>query len=204
MHQAKQIELTRRLFDYIDTHTTATFDDAYVQPVAEYIDVQVAQQENDLFFRKSPLCVGMSALLPQPGTFFTHDLGPQPLLMTRDTDGVAHAFLNVCRHRGARVAEACGAKRSFSCPYHAWTYGLDGKIVARPEEHAFAGAPRATHGLTELAMSERDGLLCLIPEPHQSLDLDHHLGALGGELAHYNLAGFHHYKSVTLRRRMNW
>ena len=73
------------------------------------------------------------------------------MLIVRRLDGSLGAFLNVCRHRGARIAEGCGSDkfgsggaRSFSCPYHGWTYGLDGSLVARPEEASFATAEIST------------------------------------------------------------
>lgn len=204
MLQAEQIALGHRLFEYIDTRATAMADGVYHQPVEEYVSPAVAARETEVLFRGQPLCVGMSGLLPEPGAYFTHDLGGLPLLLTRAEDGQARAFLNVCRHRGARVAEACGTGRVFVCPYHAWSYGLDGRLVARPEDAAFEGAPRDAHGLTELPAVERDGLLWVSPRPEGMFDLQAHLGGLGAELESFGLAGFHHYESRVLRRRMNW
>ena len=204
MQHAEQITLAERLFDYIDNASTATVDEIYRQPVSEYICPEVAARERTTFFRNSPLCVGMSSLLPAPGSFFTHDMSGQPLLLTRAADGQFRAFLNVCRHRGARVAEACGQQRSFVCPYHAWNYGLDGALLARPQEQAFSALPRAERGLTQLPAVERDGLLWLIPSTGQTLDLDRHLGLLSSELAAFNLAGFYHYDSRVLTQKMNW
>lgn len=204
MQQAEQIAIGHRLFDYIDNRTTALAGGVYRQPVSEYVSRAVAASEQQALFRTLPLCVGMSGLLPEPGAYYTHDHGGLPLLLTRAEDGRLRAFLNVCRHRGARVAEACGKGRSFVCPYHAWTYGLDGRLVARPEDGAFDGAPRATHGLTALPACERDGLIWVAPQPDGELDLDRHLGGLSSELQGFDLAGFHHYESRVLHRRMNW
>lgn len=204
MRHAEQITLTERLFDYIDNRTTATADRIYEQPVAEYICPDIAAREEQLFFREHPLCVGLSNLLPQPGTYFTHELSGQPLLLTRAEDGKFRAFLNVCRHRGARVAESCGQQRSFVCPYHAWNYGLDGRLIARPEEQAFSTLPRSERGLRELAACESNGLLWVNPKVGKTLDIDTHLGALNDELGAYQLAGFHHYDSRVLTQKMNW
>jgi len=204
MQQTEQIAVAERIFEYIDQHTTAMTNDVYAQPVSEYICPEIAANEHRELFRNGPLCVGMSALLPKPGSYFTHDFSGQPLLVTRAADGLVRAFLNVCRHRGARVAEGCGAQRSLVCPYHAWSYGLDGAVVARPEEHAFAAAPRGQHGLTQLAASERDGLLWVMPQSGAPLELERHLGGLSGQLQAFDLAGFHHFDSRVLQRRMNW
>lgn len=204
MQHAEQVTVAERLFDYIDTRATATASDIYLQSTAEYIDPTFAAAEQQHLFRAMPMCVGLSNLLPEPGSFATHDLSGQPLVLTRALDGEFRAFLNVCRHRGARVAEGCGQRKSFVCPYHAWAFDLEGRLIGRPEEHAFDDAPREAHGLVSVAAVESDGLLWVAPTPDLAIDLDSHLGALGTELAGYGLAGFHHYKTTVLRRRMNW
>ncbi|MGR8920561.1 MAG: aromatic ring-hydroxylating oxygenase subunit alpha [Gammaproteobacteria bacterium] len=204
MEHAEQLALADRLFHYIDERLTAAADEVYAQPVAEYVDPAVAAQEQTQFFRRGPLCLGMSGLLPEPGSYVTHDLSGQPLLLTRAPDGEFRAFLNVCRHRGARVAEGCGRQNAFSCPYHAWRYGLDGRLIARPEDAAFRAVPKGDNGLVPVSAAERDGLLWVVPEAGGRLDVDKHLGALGSEVATFGLADFHHYDSRVLRRRMNW
>lgn len=204
MQHSEQVAVAERLFDYIATRRTAEGEDVYLQAVDEYVNPAVAMRERERLFRGAPLCVGLGGLLPAPGSYAVHDHGGLPLLLTRAEDGVFRAFLNVCRHRGARVAEGCGTQRSFVCPYHAWNFGLDGRLVARPEEQAFSAAPRSTHGLVALPAVERDGLLWVTPSVDGDCDIDAHLQGLGQELAGYGLAGFHHYRSCTLRRRMNW
>src|SRR5437660_629096 len=83
--------------------------------------------------------------------WLTHDWAGVPILLVRRADGSLGAFLNVCRHRGARIVDGCGnSARDFACPYHGWTYGLDGSLIARPDEPSFAAAERATHGLAAL------------------------------------------------------
>lgn len=204
MQQAEQIALGQRLLEYIDSGSTATSDEVYAQPIAEYTSTDIAACEHERLFSCKPLCVGLSGALPRAGSFLTHDFSGRPLLLTRDEQGRFRAFLNVCRHRGARVAEGCGEQRAFSCPYHAWRYGLDGRILARPEEQAFRAVPRETHGLTELPAEERDGLLWIVPDPAATLNAAQHLEGLSEELGAFGLAGFHHYRSTTLHRRMNW
>lgn len=204
MLQTEQISLGRQLLDYIDTRSTAMSADLYRQPVHEYTSTEVAAREQRALFRALPMCMGLSALLPQAGSYQTHDLSGLPIVLTRNEHGQAQAFLNVCRHRGARVAEACGKARALVCPYHAWSYDLDGRLKARPADSAFAGAPPESLGLVRLATTERDGLIWVMPSADTPLDLERHLGALGDELAHFGLADFHHYETRTLTRRMNW
>jgi phenylpropionate dioxygenase-like ring-hydroxylating dioxygenase large terminal subunit len=204
MQRAEQVAIGQRLFDYIDHRTTAMADTVYRQPVREYTCPEIAAEEQRRFFRQRPLCVGMSGLLPEPGAYYTHDLSGLPLLLARAEDGEVRALLNVCRHRGARVAADCGKGRAFVCPYHAWTYGLDGRLVQRPADESFTAAPRERHGLTQLTAIERDGLIWVSPAAGRVFSLDQHLAGLSGELAAFDLAGFHHYESRVLTRRMNW
>jgi len=204
MQRAEQLSVRDQIFTYIDTRTTATVDDIYRQPVDEYISSSIASREHEQLFRSRPLCVGLSGLIPHPGSFATHDLSGLPIILTRGDDGRARAFLNVCRHRGARVAEACGTTRAFTCPYHAWSYNLDGRLVGRPDDAAFGGAPRHEHGLVPLATLEQDGLLWVLPRPETPFDGSAHMHGLNQELAAYDFGAMHHYASRTLHRRMNW
>jgi phenylpropionate dioxygenase-like ring-hydroxylating dioxygenase large terminal subunit len=119
-------------------------------------------------------------------------------------DGSLRAHYNVCRHRGARVAEGCGVTKRFVCPYHAWTYATDGRLAARPDEESFAGMDRATHGLTELPCVERYGLIFARPAPGAGFDVDALLGGLAPELEAYGLDRFVHFKSYDSEWGLNW
>jgi len=204
MHKSQQIAVGRQLFEYIDNRTTAKIDAVYRQPTREYTCPDRAAVERQVFFREFPLCVGMSGLLPGPGAYHTHNLAGLPILLTRGEDSKIRAFLNVCRHRGSRVAEGYGISRSFVCPYHAWTYGLKGDLVSRPEEPSFFGVPRKEHGLTPLPAIEQDGLIWVSPVGGKTFDLNDHLKGLGDELGEFGLANFHHYETRVLSRKLNW
>ncbi len=204
MQHAEQIVVARRLLNFIDTAATALCDAPYAQAVAEYTSPEIAAREQQIFFREQPLCMGLSDDLAAPGTYRTHDLAGVPILLVRDSHGEFKAFLNVCRHRGARVAKDCGEARGFTCPYHAWVYGLDGGLVNRPDEASFAALPRANFGLTALPAVERHGLLWVCPTPGRDFVIEHWLGNLDAELASYGLAGFKHYASRDITRKMNW
>jgi len=204
MQHAEQVTVAKRLLRFIDEASTDLCDSPYVQPVDEYVSPEIAALEQRVFFREQPLCVGLSDDLPAPGSYRTHDVGGVPLLLVRDSEGRFNAYLNVCRHRGARVAEKCGEARGFTCPYHAWVYGLDGALVNRPDEPSFASLPRGEFGLTAVPARERHGLLWVCPSPGRSFDVAEWLGDLDAELASYGFAGFKRYESRELSRSMNW
>ncbi len=204
MQHAEQINVAKRLLQLVETTSTELADAAYSQSVDEYTSSEVAAREQQVFFREQPLCVGLSHDLPAPGTYQTHDLSGVPILLVRDLTGAFKAFLNVCRHRGAQVATGCGEARGFTCPYHAWVYGLNGALLSRPDEASFAALAREDFGLTALPASERHGMLWVCPTPGPVFDLEQWLGPLDSELSGYKLEGFHHYTSRDLTRRMNW
>lgn len=205
MRREDQLAEARKLLAHIDNRTTAVADSVYRNPVADYTSPGQAARERELFFRETPINIGLSALLPEPGSWMTHDYSGVPILLTRRGDGTLGAFLNVCRHRGARVANGCGDKaRDFICPYHGWVYGLDGALIARPEEAAFGAAERATHGLRPLPVAEKYGFIWAGAQPGMRIDVEAMLGGVGADLASYGLDTYHHYETRVLRRQMNW
>jgi phenylpropionate dioxygenase-like ring-hydroxylating dioxygenase large terminal subunit len=205
MHHEQQVRELEKLFHYLDTRTTALADDVYRNPVADYTCVKQAAREREDFFRRGPVMIGLSGLLPNPGDYIALDETGVPVLLVRQKDKSLAAFLNVCRHRGSQVASGCGGGAlSFSCPYHGWTYGLDGALVARPDERSFTAVERASHGLRPLPVVERDGLIWLAATPEARFDVDALLGGLAGEIAGYGLDRYHHYETRVLRRRLNW
>lgn len=158
-------------------------------PVARYLDAaQFADEQRRL--RRWPIAVLPCAQLPRPGDWQAASAHGVPLLLVRDGDGTLRAFINVCRHRGAALADegACGSGRErFVCPYHSWSYGRDGRCIGRPHEADFAHAPRAQSGLVPLPCTERLGLVWVVAQPaadRTSTDFDWHsyFGPLGAEL----------------------
>jgi choline monooxygenase len=101
-------------------------------PWATYVDEAVLAREQEAIFRHAWQYVGHAGQLGCGGSFFAARVGDVPVVVTRDGEGELRALLNVCRHRGSLVAEGAGERESLQCPYHAWTYGLDGRLVRAP------------------------------------------------------------------------
>ena len=117
MRHQDQVAEARKLLSYLDTRTTAMADSVYRNPVSNYTCPRQAALEREMFFRRGPINIGLGCLLPKPGDWMTHDYTGVPILLARQPDGSLSASLNVCRHRGARVAGGCGSgASSFSCP----------------------------------------------------------------------------------------
>ena len=205
MDRTTQTGLIRRIFDYLDRHSTAMADRVHLEPVATYVDPELALLEQRRLFQEHPLLLGLSCEVVRPGDFFTHDLSGVPILVTRAPSGRLHAFLNVCRHRGAKIATGAGCGRhSFACPYHAWTYDCEGRLRGMGTRQGFEGMDRDSRGLTPLPVVERHGLIWVRPTRGEPLDPDALLGELGPDLAGYGWAQYHHHETRVLRRQMNW
>jgi len=130
-----QIELFERAARHLRDGTTDESPYNLRVPAAHYVDDAQAAREVDVLFRRRPLLVALSPDLPAPGAYLTHETGEMGLLLVRDDDGRVRAYLNACRHRGARLAEGRGSTKVFSCPFHAWIWRRDGRLAGRPNSN---------------------------------------------------------------------
>jgi phenylpropionate dioxygenase-like ring-hydroxylating dioxygenase large terminal subunit len=157
--------------------------------VNRYTDDAIARQERCLL-RQHPQPVAASSSLASPGAWLSLTHFDIPLLLVRQESGQVRAFVNVCRHRGARVVpEGSGSEaRAFVCPYHAWTYRSDGALQGVPGSFGFPCLKQETSGLRRLATVERAGIVWVVLDPALSVsDPGAHLGALMDNLE--SLAG---------------
>lgn len=132
-------------------------------PGRYYYDPAIHAAERAHIFGQGWLCVGYAAQSPDSGDYLTVELDGEGAIVVHGQDGVVRAFLNVCRHRGARLcaAEPCGQLTgAIRCKYHAWTYALDGRLIGVPNMPG-EGLDREAHGLVPVALAEWDGLLYL-------------------------------------------
>ena len=150
MTRQQQIALLKRLLLHVDAKTTHLADAPWRNDVSVYTDPAHHARERQILFRRHPLLMGFASEWAEPGGFRTDDCAGLPILIARGRDQKLRAFLNVCRHRGAKVAQGCGKARVFSCPYHAWTYDLAGGVMGIPDERAFPGVRRERGALAQL------------------------------------------------------
>jgi len=205
MQHQTQVDLTREILGHLEARSTCLADDVTYTPTSVYTDPAWLQREKAVLFRRYPLLMGLSCQLAEPGSYLTDDFSGVPVLVTRTAGGELKAFLNVCRHRGARVAQGCGkVRRNFVCPYHGWSYDSDGKLVGIPDRNSFAGVDADERGLVELPAAERHGMIWVTPTPGGGIDVDGHLAGLGEELSSYDFGRYHHYETRVLRQQMNW
>ncbi|HSA49132.1 MAG TPA: aromatic ring-hydroxylating dioxygenase subunit alpha [Yinghuangia sp.] len=181
--EALDLSLARRLVDHIENGTTDLADSVYEMSTDAYSAAHLAE-ELEVLFLGQPLVLGLSGDLPNPETYRTVDLCGTPVLLTRDREGRVRALLNACRHRGVRVADGVGRGKRVTCPFHAWSYELDGRLAAMPVSDAFEGMCRDDKGLVELPVDEGHGLIVGRLRPGPPVDVDAYLGPeLRDELA---------------------
>ncbi|MFU8762944.1 MAG: aromatic ring-hydroxylating oxygenase subunit alpha [Haliea sp.] len=172
-------EAVERMLDYVENSTTDQAEGVMPVPASAYTDQETWEREMALIFKRLPIMVGLSLELPEPGSFKTLDILGMPLLITRIDDGSVRVMLNVCSHRGMTLTtEACGHEKLFTCPYHRWSFGLDGALRGVAEYKKFGEVDKESRGLTQLACYERGGLIFAVLTPGLEVDFEEFLGGM--------------------------
>ena len=186
------VELTRRTVGHANAGTTPLADSVGRVPASNYYDPQRWDLEMQRVFRRTPLVAGFSAEFREPHSYKAMEIAGTPVLITRTADGELKAHVNMCSHRGAMVVEpGTGTSRRFTCPYHAWNYDSDGRLVGILDREEFGEIDADCHGLTPLPCGERSGIVFIGLEPHGSIDLDRHLCGYDDMLDVLGLADCH-------------
>ena len=196
---AGQVALAQRIAD----DSVQTPREITTVPASRYTDPDWFAQEKATLFDRLPQVIAPSALVPKPNMAVPHEGFGRPLLITRDKDGKAHVFLNVCRHRGTRLVEGqgtiCAAR--MVCPYHAWTYAMDGALVGLPRPETFPGFDKTSHGLKELPSREAGGLIWFAPGEDTDFD---EADALGADFDAFGMRDLHLFNRRTHEVASNW
>ena len=209
MDRKQQLAVGGRLLGHIDGRTTDLADALFRNKVIASSCRERASLERGRLFRDQPIFMGLSTRLAKPGDYAAEDVAGMPVLLVRNKDGKFGAFANICRHRGAPLAQDCGNARAFTCPYHAWTYDLDGKLLGTTDKVGFAGLDLGAHGLVRLPAAEKHGMLFVRPKPVQAdesaeLDVDAHLGVLTQDFDALRFDTYPLFSTDRVKPRINW
>jgi Rieske 2Fe-2S family protein len=184
--------------------TCLPLEQATMLPGAAYTDYEVFQWERANFFRQGWICAGHVEQVAGRGQFLTIDAGGENVLLVGDDDGLPRAFLNTCRHRGARlVIQPAGTLRRIQCPYHAWTYGFDGSLKNAPFTDGLENFDPNCFSLHEVRLAVVEGLVLLdlsgeAPPPQE------HIGDLAPLLAAYRNAELRRGARIVYDVAANW
>ena len=155
-------------------------------PYSWYSDPELLRLEQQKIFRSAWQYAGHLGELPEPGTYFTTRAGRTPVVVTRARDGELRAFLNVCRHRGFPVAQGAGKRETIQCPYHAWTYGLDGSLRAAPRASEEENFRQEELGLAQISIGTW-GPFVFVNADAQSEPFADALGSMPAQVAELGL-----------------
>jgi choline monooxygenase len=183
----------------------ASLAEASTPPAAWYTDSRILKLEQRTVFLHSWFMIGCADQVSKPGQYVTCQIAGEPILIVRGNDGALRGFFNVCRHHAAAVlSEPQGKADNLRCPYHGWTYDLQGALVHTPEFGGVANFDRSANGLVPIQVAERHGwLFAKLERGGPSLE-----DFLGGDLIErfhsLNLQQFHWFERRSYTLRCNW
>ena len=169
-----------------------------------FISPEIFAEEQAAIFSRQWVCVGHQSQIARAGDHFVQEVAGESLIVMRDREGAVHAFYNICRHRGTRLCEEkTGRSSAIQCPYHAWTYGLDGRLIGAPHMDDVAGFDKADYSLhaVELALWEGFIFVNLADAP---TPLEEVFAPLAGKFSHWNLPKLRSAKRIEYDVRANW
>ncbi len=206
MDRQTELGLTNELLHLCNTKSANLAGTVAASPVTDYFDKTRFAREREAVLLANPAPLAHASELPEPGAFLRRDFAGLPILLTRDAEGVAHAFLNVCRHRGTRlVADESGCKHRFSCPYHAWTWNNQGELIGVPHgDEGFPNLNREQYRLRRLGCSEGYGWIWIDPANESSPDIKGALRGLSNDFDWFEANDLRVAHSDTEIRSVNW
>jgi phenylpropionate dioxygenase-like ring-hydroxylating dioxygenase large terminal subunit len=174
-----------------------------------YHDPEFFEAEKRAFLRAAPQVVCHANEIPEPGDWRTLEYLGESVIVIRGDDGAVRAFSNVCRHRGSRIVDgAAGCAKVLTCPYHAWSYARDGRLVGVPHRQEYPGLRTEDHGLFPVALETWRGFLFVTLEPKgqsHAPSVAEMMAPYDAEVAPYRFEELQAIGRVTLRpRALNW
>ena len=183
------VDLTRRTLKHARAGTVPLAGDIGRVPATNYYDTDRWQLEMERVFKRTPLVLGFACELPEPRSYKALEVAGVPVLLSRSADGQMRSFVNMCSHRGSIVVgEGTGTARRFTCPYHAWSYDNDGRLVGILDRDEFGDLDPDCNGLTPLPVAERAGIIFGALTPAAPFDIDAYLCGYGEMLEHHDFA----------------
>jgi Rieske 2Fe-2S family protein len=179
-------------------------------PQQYFLTAEIFRQEQERIFSKQWVLVGHESQIAKPGDYFVppspekYGVAGERLIITRDQLGTIRGFYNTCRHRGTRLKEdASGHASAIQCPYHAWTYGLDGRLVSAPHMDEVPGFDKADYSLKPVNLGIWEGFI-YVNLAENPMPLEKWFAPLNGKFSHWNMSILRPAKRVEYDIRANW
>ena len=206
MDHATQVDVIERWLAMHAAGTTQLAADVLRVDTDVYLSPEWFEREREVLFRRGVSVACLSADVRHPGDHVVVESGGVPIVVVRPPDGSARGFLNACRHRGAPVVRACGVNaRNFACPFHAWTYALDGRLLGRPRsEGGFDTLDRGELGLVPVEVAEAHGVVLVRPVGEEPIDVERELAGVAPDLDNFALDGYEVFGRMRREWRGNW
>lgn len=161
-------------------------------------------EEQTNIFSKEWLLVGHQSQIANAGDYFLTTVASERIIVVRDQQSHVRGFYNVCRHRGSRLKEeACGHASTIQCPYHAWTYGLDGRLIGAPHMDEVAGFDKSDYPLHPINLGVWEGFIFVNLETNP-VPLEKWFAPLKGKFSHWNMSILRPTKRIEYDVRANW
>jgi choline monooxygenase len=185
-------------------NASAPLEEAYTIPSAWYVDERMEDLEREHVFGGNWIAVGRVDEVAEPGAFFTTAVAGEPLVVVRGNDGELRAFYNVCRHHAAAVVNVpCGIAQHLRCPYHGWTYGLDGSLKGAPEFGGVCNFDRTQNGLVPVRAAAWEKFV-FVTLDEDAPPLATFLGDLQPRIASLSLDKIHFFERKIYTLACNW
>lgn len=205
MQRATQIDIIRRYLALDASGQTQLQPAVHTIPAEHYLSDERVDAECRRLMGEQPVLACLGVDVAEPGQFVTLESDGVPLVVLRGSDGVLRAFVNICRHRAHPVADGCGQTRALVCPFHSWTYRLDGSLSGRPRSlGGFDDIGPESLGLLPAPVAEARGLVFVRARGDQPIDAEAHLAGLGPEIGNYDLDRYVPYARRSSSWNANW
>jgi phenylpropionate dioxygenase-like ring-hydroxylating dioxygenase large terminal subunit len=202
MEKAKRIAIAKDVLKLVEQGQPEYGEESWEADIGRFVDKDRFELEKRKLFWERPQLIALTADLPNPGDYYATDIAGKPILIVRNKDGEAKAFLNACRHRGVKLAEGCGHGNGFTCPYHGWTYNTDGALISIPSRQSFE--PEQLRGLIALPIAEGMGMILVHADPEGHLDFDEFFGPMKAYLEDFDIPDYELLSEYRAPARINW
>jgi Rieske 2Fe-2S family protein len=193
--------------------TTETFaSGAKTLPQRYFVSPEIFTEEQENIFAKQWMLVGHQSQIAKPGDYLVQEVAGESLIIVRDKNGEVRGFYNVCRHRGTRLKEdACGHAPAIQCPYHAWVYGLDGKLIGAPHMDEAPDFDKADYSLHAVNLALWEGFIFVNLAGKEAAasgsgysSLEKWFAPLAGKFSPWNMSILRSAKRIEYDVRANW